>query len=292
MSNDKQYDLLSQFVTLTNKIKELIDENNNLKRENRKLKTKIKDENAIAGIVEKKESDISEGEKKCKSVLKNKFPGHEFVTIRPDWLKNKKTKRNLELDLYCDKLKLAVEYNGEQHYKHSDYFHKKKSLEDQVERDDIKIKLCKKMNIFLIVISYDDDIEVVLNRNLEKYKKTNYYLKLISDDVTDETSYDISDDILSDQTNNDKNTNDISPNNIKNPYITVVNEIIEIKPKWYDTNKYIPKKDVYKRIVSLMDKQIANNVFWQKMKNMIVAKEKLANNDGKREYQIKLKKLW
>jgi hypothetical protein len=38
--------------------------------------------------------------------------GYRFKSVRPGWLENPLTGRNLELDCYNEYLKLALEYNG------------------------------------------------------------------------------------------------------------------------------------------------------------------------------------
>ena len=80
------------------------------------------------------------------------------INIRPDFLKNPKTKRNLELDMYDPKTRIAIEYNGAQHYMFIPKFHK--SIEDfnkQLERDELKKQLCLDNNIKLISIPYTVD---------------------------------------------------------------------------------------------------------------------------------------
>ncbi|XP_026331166.1 uncharacterized protein LOC113238558 [Hyposmocoma kahamanoa] len=59
----------------------------------------------------------SKGEKICVAHLEERFPGRKFPkhkTLR--WLTNPETGRHLELDCYNEELRLAVEYNGRQHY--------------------------------------------------------------------------------------------------------------------------------------------------------------------------------
>lgn len=50
-------------------------------------------------------------ERICKITLEI-LTGYRFESVRPDWLRNPLTGRNLELDCYNDTLKLALEYNG------------------------------------------------------------------------------------------------------------------------------------------------------------------------------------
>lgn len=93
-------------------------------------------------------------ENKCRSILE-KIYNRSFPSIRPDYLKNPKTGKNLELDCYNDELKLALEYNGIQHYKYSPYFHKsKKDFYSQVHRDDWKRDKCQEMGITLIEVPH------------------------------------------------------------------------------------------------------------------------------------------
>ncbi len=90
-------------------------------------------------------------------------PTSEFISIFIlEILFNKKFSKTrkivdggLELDGYNDELKLAVEYNGIQHYiQHPKFFHKHNSLESQQDRDSAKLKYCKDNNIDLLVIPY------------------------------------------------------------------------------------------------------------------------------------------
>jgi len=81
--------------------------------------------------------------------------GMPFPTVRPNFLKNPDTKRNLELDCYNEDLKLAAEYNGEQHYKFPNRFHKtQREFMSQVRRDRLKIEMCELQGIHLISIPW------------------------------------------------------------------------------------------------------------------------------------------
>jgi hypothetical protein len=122
-------------------------------------------------VVEKKETEPeqtslfkSRGERECKRVMEKVY-GVPFITVRPNWLKNPKTGRNLELDCYNDELKIAVEYNGEQHYNWPNFTNcTKENFVLQLERDQIKKKLCKKERVYLITVPYTVSI-----KNIEKY---------------------------------------------------------------------------------------------------------------------------
>lgn len=98
------------------------------------------------------------GEELCCKVFEEYLGRAVLVNIRPNFMKNPKTKRNLELDMYDPETKVAIEYNGVQHYKFESSFHN--SPEDtnaQIERDKLKVELCKKNGIHLIVVPYTID---------------------------------------------------------------------------------------------------------------------------------------
>ena len=109
-------------------------------------------------------------EEKLRRELEHEFKTN-FAKIRPEWLK-RKNKRNLELDCYSAKLNLAVEYNGEQHYKTTGKFMKTYTeLREQQERDKFKALMCARRNICLVVIKYDVPQEQWID-----YVRTNYTL--------------------------------------------------------------------------------------------------------------------
>jgi len=98
---------------------------------------------------------VSNGEKICNGVLKELYPTHTFSKVRPYWLKNPKTGKELELDFYNEELKIAIEYNGIQHYQFVPDFHKsQEDFANQLERDEYKVYKCNEMGIKLITIPY------------------------------------------------------------------------------------------------------------------------------------------
>ncbi|AOC55174.1 hypothetical protein LCDVSa090R [Lymphocystis disease virus 3] len=109
----------------------------------------------------------SKGEMICKQTVE-KLTGKSFVKTRPKFLLNKVTGRNLELDCYNAELKLAVEYNGEQHYKYKPFFHKTiGEFRELKYRDLLKQIMCKEADITLITVPYTiKDIEGYLRDNV------------------------------------------------------------------------------------------------------------------------------
>jgi hypothetical protein len=103
--------------------------------------------------------------------------GIKFYKIRPNWLLNRVTGNLLELDMYNAKLKLAIEYNGPQHYEYPNWFHfTEQYFINQVRRDVLKARLCRERGVHLITIrmseSLDDEMkqydEQIRNRKSKK----------------------------------------------------------------------------------------------------------------------------
>lgn len=92
--------------------------------------------------------------------IAEKLFDRKFVKTR-DIIVNPKTKRGLEFDGYSDVdgVKIAIEYNGIQHYQYVHHFHRGNNyaFANQVDRDNMKERLCVSNNIKLIVVSYEND---------------------------------------------------------------------------------------------------------------------------------------
>jgi hypothetical protein len=94
-------------------------------------------------------------EEYCRSIFSRIYPSYDFKSCRPDFLINPKTGRRMELDGYCPQLKMAFEYNGQQHYVYPNSWHKtQQEFEDQLFRDALKKRLCENEGIYLITIPY------------------------------------------------------------------------------------------------------------------------------------------
>lgn len=113
----------------------------------------------------------SKGEIECKAVMESIF-GVPFVKIRPDWLMNEETGKNLEIDVYNPDLKIAVEYNGSQHYHFNKYFHKSElDFAKQLQRDEDKRRKCKDKGVLLIEVPYTIDNEKIREFLIHQLKK-------------------------------------------------------------------------------------------------------------------------
>ena len=121
-----------------------------------------------------KSKKISKGERICKEVIEDIYE-KPFYCVRPNFLKNPETKRNLELDMYNDELKIAVERNGIQHYKWPNYTGMSyEQFINQVRRDKFKIEICDTNGIYLITVPYtvtDNEIKDYIIHHLPE----NYY---------------------------------------------------------------------------------------------------------------------
>ena len=74
----------------------------------------------------------------------------------------------MELDGYCEELKLAFEYQGKQHYTFIKHLHRRKEIyEAQRERDKLKKILCDQMGITLIEVPYYEDLESFIKKELK-----------------------------------------------------------------------------------------------------------------------------
>jgi len=97
---------------------------------------------------------LSKGELKIINILSNR--NIEFKS------QYKFEKLNLVFDFYIPHLNLAIEYDGIQHFKPINYFGGQKAFESQTKRDNQKDEYCKKNNIHLLRIPYNQDIEKLL----------------------------------------------------------------------------------------------------------------------------------
>lgn len=92
------------------------------------------------------------GERFCRGMFESIF-SDAFPKARPDWLRNSRGNR-MELDGYSEKLGIAFEYHGIQHYKTTNFFHRKSPLEKRIQDDVEKRSLCERNGVTLFEIPY------------------------------------------------------------------------------------------------------------------------------------------
>jgi len=88
------------------------------------------------------------GEEICRYIFQ-KLTNREFPTKRPAWLRSANQVRSMELDGFCEELKIAFEHQGKQHYEAGlSHF----QSDDVITRDQIKRNLCKEHGINVLEI--------------------------------------------------------------------------------------------------------------------------------------------
>ncbi|MCD4745856.1 MAG: hypothetical protein K8R58_06115 [Bacteroidales bacterium] len=93
------------------------------------------------------------GETMLYKIIQEIFTQEETIRhCRPKWLEG------LELDIYLPNIKLAFEYQGQQHYKPVKIWGGIKALKKLQERDAKKKLICKKQKIRLITVDYTEPL--------------------------------------------------------------------------------------------------------------------------------------
>ncbi len=97
------------------------------------------------------------GERVCRMYFEKIF-GKEFPKVKPSWLINPFGNK-MELDGYCEELKLAFEYQGLQHYIPHKLFSRSRTFKDQITADEMKKYMCHMQGITLIEVPHDVEFE-------------------------------------------------------------------------------------------------------------------------------------
>eukprot|EP00927_Polykrikos_kofoidii_P035920 TRINITY_DN30405_c0_g1_i2.p1 TRINITY_DN30405_c0_g1~~TRINITY_DN30405_c0_g1_i2.p1 ORF type:complete len:440 (-),score=28.07 TRINITY_DN30405_c0_g1_i2:91-1410(-) len=94
-------------------------------------------------------------ERSIRVIFETIFLGRTFTNCWPEFLRGNHGR--LQLDGYCDDLKLAFEYQGQQHYRVCEFFHRgsREKFEAQVSRDALKVTLCQAAEVKLVVVPCD-----------------------------------------------------------------------------------------------------------------------------------------
>lgn len=98
-----------------------------------------------------------ENERRFAGILKELLPHIPFKKVRPFWLKNPETGRNLEIDLYSEEYKLGFEYQEDHHCQPNDFA----DYTVVRARDDLKVRRCKLLGIKLYQIPDCDDLKIL-----------------------------------------------------------------------------------------------------------------------------------
>jgi hypothetical protein len=98
---------------------------------------------------------LSKGEKICLDTLESYYQ-KKFYRVRPSFLRNPETGKNLEIDCFNAELGIGVEYNGKQHYHYPSFpGDTKEKFVKRIKRDLLKLKVCKSLNVYIIVVPYN-----------------------------------------------------------------------------------------------------------------------------------------
>ena len=103
----------------------------------------------------------SKGEIKIKKILMEK----NIIFNQEKRFNECRDKRVLPFDFYLPEYNLCIEYDGIQHFKAIDFFGGDKYLIYIQKHDQIKNNYCKKNNINLLRIQYNDNIEKTMKNN-------------------------------------------------------------------------------------------------------------------------------
>jgi hypothetical protein len=112
----------------------------------------------------------SHGEVEIEHFLQeNSIPFKNEYTFS-DLITNNNKKLRFDFGIFKNnKIYCLIEYDGRQHFMQVEHFGGEEKFQKQIEYDNLKNEYCKKQNIQLIRISYQEDIKKILNDFLKEY---------------------------------------------------------------------------------------------------------------------------
>lgn len=113
----------------------------------------------------------SVSERNLLNVIKSHYPD-VIAQKRFSWLGNQ------SLDIYIPSKKVAIEYQGEQHYRPVHIYGGKRGYRGQKVLDKKKIRLCKENGVELYYFTFADNAPNILHRK-KMYKDTRVLLRKI-----------------------------------------------------------------------------------------------------------------
>lgn len=100
---------------------------------------------------------LSKGEASLHEVLREEFPHHRIFSQ----FTIKVGRKSLFLDYYIPVMKLAFEYDGQQHAEFNGFFHRtQKEFENSVNNDRLKEEWCASHNVTLIRINHKERTDI------------------------------------------------------------------------------------------------------------------------------------
>jgi len=109
-------------------------------------------------------------ERICRTIFEQIFKC-KFPSVWPNWLRNSRGNK-MQLDGYCEQLKIAFEFQGPQHYKTNSLFTPStETLKQRLADDTLKEKLCREQNIILVNIDWTPKKQIQLSDVIEACKK-------------------------------------------------------------------------------------------------------------------------
>lgn len=144
---------------------------NFIKEENREFECSLED--FMYSGVEHPLLTMSKGEKDISLFLQNNKINFVSQYKFPDCF-FKSENSPLRFDFYLPDYNICIEYNGKQHYEAINWFGGSENFKEQKERDKIKKEYCKKNDIKLIEIAYNDNLDAEMD-NILKAVNNNAY---------------------------------------------------------------------------------------------------------------------